>query len=377
MNFDRLVDRKGSNCHKWDTRPDVKDIPDDLIPMWVADMDFEAPEVVIDAIVERLKHKIFGYTFPGHSYFKSVADWWEKRYGIRLNEEWIVPITGVIPGLATAVESFTSVNDGVIIQPPVYWPFRDVIELNRRAVIENNLLEENGYYTMDLDDLEKKVKFAKALILCNPHNPVGRAWRYEELSGMANVMQRSDLLVISDEIHADFVFSGKFVSSLKIESLHDRLVVLSSPNKTFNIPGIRNGYAIIPNEDIRQKFWRAVHAHSMRPNIFSMVVTEAVYSQGEKWLEELKEYIVENFKIVEREINGFKGIKVRFPEATFLMWIDFRNSGMKNPYVDILKKGVWLQDGKAFGTNGEGFLRMNVATPKKLLLKALRRIQEG
>ncbi len=377
MNFDRVIERRGTNCYKWDTRPDVLGIPDDLISMWVADMDFVVADEILDAISERLRHGIFGYTFPADEYFDSIINWWKERYGVDLKREWIIPLTGVIPGMALAIEKFSSKGDGIIIQPPVYWPFRNVIELNDRVVVENDLLENGGEYTMDFDDLDEKAKDSKIMILCSPHNPVGRVWSDEELEELSKIAQKRDLLVISDEIHSDFSFSRRFVSAISIGDLRERVIVLASPNKTFNIPGIRNGYAIIPNEDIREKFQRSVTAHNMKPNIFSIVATQAAYSHGKEWLESVRDYILENFKLVERELNGCCGMKMKIPEGTFLAWIDFRESNLTDPYIEILKKGVWLQDGKVFGKSGKGFLRMNVATPRKILLEALRRIREG
>ena len=379
MNFDRVIERRGTNCYKWDTKPDISDtnVPDDLISMWVADMDFVVADEILDALFKRLKHGVFGYTFPGNEYFDSIINWWKERYGVRLKREWIIPLTGVIPGMALAIEKFSSKGSEVIIQPPVYWPFRNVIELNDRIVVENELLENSGEYTMDFDDLDEKAKDSKIMVLCSPHNPVGRVWSDGELEELSKVAKRRELLVISDEIHSDFSFSKKFISAISIDGLRDRAIVLASPNKTFNIPGIRNGYAIIPNEDIREKFEKAVMAHNMKPNIFSIVATQAAYTNGKEWLENVREYILENFNLVQEKLDGCCKIKMKIPEGTFLAWIDFRETGLEDPYIEILKKGVWLQDGKVFGKSGKGFLRMNVATPREILLEALRRIREG
>ncbi len=377
MNFDMVIDRKGTNCYKWDTRPDVPGLPGDLIPMWVADMDFAVADEILSAMSQRLKHGIFGYTFPGDEYFDSIINWWKDRYGISVKREWIIPLTGVIPGMALAIERFSSKNDGVIIQPPVYWPFRSVIELNDRIIVENSLSENNGKYTMDFEDLDKKAKSGKILILCSPHNPVGRVWDREELEELAKIVGKRGLLIVSDEIHSDFSFSKEFVSAISIDGLKDRSIVLASPNKTFNIPGIRNGYAIIPNEEIREKFEKSVMAHNMKPNVFSIIATQAAYSHGEKWFESVRNYILENFSLVKKNLDGCCKVKMKIPEGTFLAWIDFRETDFEDPYIEILKKGVWLQDGKVFGRNGKGFLRMNVATPKKILFEALKRIREG
>ncbi len=377
MRFDEVVERRGTSSFKWDTRPQIVGIPEDLIPMWVADMDFRAPDAVVNAMIKRARHGIFGYTFPPRDYFSSIADWWKRRHSTHVDEEWIVSAPGVVPGIAFALEAFTEEGDGVVIQSPVYWPFYDVIESMGRKVVINQLKETPEGYEMDLEDLSKKLRDASAFILCSPHNPTGRVWSEEELEELAKVLRDFEGIVISDEIHMDFVFQGRFTSALEIEDLKERLVVLSSPNKTFNIAAIQNGYAIIPNESIRKRFESLLKAHHVsRPNVFSIVATVAAYTEGEEWLKGLLNYIEGNFEVVVKELDGCGGLRVSKPQGTYLMWLDFRETSLKDPFMDILRGGVWLQDGKVFGPGGEGFLRMNVATPRKILKEAIERIKK-
>ena len=368
----RFVDRKGTNSYKWDMK--VEGAPDDVIPMWVADMDFAVPDEILKAMRKRLEHGVFGYTFAPDEYFQSISEWWKERHGIDIKKDWIVHVPGVVAGIATALLSFTREGDGVIVQPPVYWPFFSTIEKNDRRVIENPLLEENGYYTVDLDDLRSKLERSKAFLLCSPHNPVGRVWKEEELSELVEVLKSFDGVVISDEIHMDFVFSGKFKSLVEFEKIHEKLIVLSAPNKTFNVPGLKGGYAIIPSSDLRKRFEDKLKAlHISSPNPFIIEATISAYRYGKPWLDELLKYIRSNFEMVKEKLESTGKVNVKIPEGTYLMWLDFRKSGLKDPFRDVLKAGVWLQDGRIF-RKGEGFLRMNVATSKEILQRALDRI---
>jgi len=376
--FDEVVERRGTNSYKWDFKPDVEgDAPDNLIPMWVADMDFKSPAEVLKALEERVKHGIFGYTFRPHEYYESIIDWYAKRHGINIPRDWIVHIPGVVPGIALTLRLFTSKNDGIIIQPPVYWPFFDVIKENSRKVVENPLLSQNGKYIMDLEDLEEKLKYAKAIILCNPHNPVGRVWTREELEDLARIVEKGDLLIISDEIHMDIVYEPHdFVSMLEIERIRDRVVVLSSPSKTFNLAGIQSAFAVVPNPHLREVMEKEVSSlHLKSSNVFSIVATIEAYKKGGYWVDGLIEYLKGNVNIV---LERFRKtcVKVVEPEGTYLMWLDFRECDI--PYKDLPKilveNGVWLQDGRKFGEAGEGFMRMNIATPRSILEEAISRI---
>lgn len=376
--FDEIIERKGTNSYKWDTKPDIEvNILQNLIPMWVADMDFRSPFEVLKAFEKRVKHGIFGYTFRPKEYYEAIMNWYAKRHGIDIPRNWIIHIPGVVPGIALLIRLFTFKNDRIIVQPPVYWPFFDVIKSNSRIVLENTLLLQNNRYIMNLEDLREKAKDAKAIILCNPHNPVGRVWTIDELENVAKIAKKNDLLVVSDEIHMDIVYKpNDFVSMLEIKNIHDKLVVLSSPNKTFNLAGIQSAFAIVPNQHIRSAIVREVSAlHLQLSNVFSIIATIEAYEKGDKWLEDLIKYLEENINVV---LKNFQKTCVRTekPEGTYLMWLDFRKCGMQFENLPrmLLEKGVWLQDGRKFGDSGKGFMRMNIATPKSILEEALSRI---
>ena len=376
--FDEVVERRGTNSYKWDFKPEVEgNVPEDLIPMWVADMDFKAPSEVLKALEKRVKHGIFGYTFRPEEYYEAITNWYARRHGINVPRSWIVYIPGVVPGIALLLRLFTSKSDGIIIQPPVYWPFFDVIESNSRMIVENTLLLQDDRYIMNLEDLKEKAKGAKAIILCNPHNPVGRVWTKDELEDVAKIAEENDLLVISDEIHMDIIYKpNDFVSMVEIERIHDRLVVLSSPNKTFNLAGIQSAFAIVPNPRIRKIIEKEVNSlHLQLSNVFSIIATMEAYKSGDDWLNDLIEYLEGNINFVLERLQK-TCVKAKKPEGTYLMWLDFRICGI--PFEDLprilVEKGVWLQDGRKFGDTGKGFMRMNIATPRSILEEALSRI---
>ncbi len=369
------VKRNGTFCYKWDTKPGASDIPEDLIPMWVADMDFKVFDGIAKALAERVNHGVFGYTFTPREYFESIADWWHRRHDIDVDPSWIVHVPGVVSGIAVSLLTFTKPGDGIVIQPPVYWSFFRTIEENSRRIVENPLKRIGRRYVMDLEDLRAKLVNSKVFLLCSPHNPVGRVWKEEELKDLSDVLSSWDGLIISDEIHMDFVFSGKFFSMLEMKGVLDRLIVLSSPSKTFNISGLKGGYAVIPNRKLREEFEKTLRAlHISSPNTMIVHATTVAYREGERWLEETLTHIRENMILVKRELENL-GIGVELPEGTYLMWLDFRNTPLKDPFTEILKRGVWLQKGECFGENGKGFLRMNVATDREILREALKRIK--
>ncbi len=335
-------------------------------------MDFEVCDSIKRAIVERVEHGVFGYTFAPPEYRESISNWWMRRHGVRVDPDWIVHVPGVVSGIAVSLLTFTDPDDGVIVQPPVYWPFFEVVEENGRRVVENPLVRIDGTYKMDLEDMKEKLKDARAFILCSPHNPVGRVWSEDELESLVEVLRGWDGVVVSDEIHMDFVFSGKFKSM--IDSNLDRLIVLSSPNKTFNIPGLKGGYAVIPNDSMRREFVRTLRAlHISSPNTVVVHATIAAYNECEGWLDETLDYIRHNMEMVKERLEDF-GVGVYLPEGTYLMWLDFLKTDLEDPFTEILKAGVWLQNGEYFGRNGRGYLRMNVATGREVLVEALDRI---
>ncbi len=371
-----FVDRKGTNSYKWDMRP--KDAPEDLISMWVADMDFKSPESVIEALKKRVEHGVFGYTFKDNEYFESLIYWMESYHDTKIKKEWIVPIPGVIFGAAAALRLFTNEGDKVIIQPPVYWPFFSTIKENKREIVTNNLVFKDGEYKMDFEDLKEKVKGAKAFILCSPHNPVGRVWSEEELTNLIEILKENDILLISDEIHADLIYK-KFYSIVKFHKMYDKIIVLTSPHKTFNIPSLHIANALIPNERIRKEFEdyvKALHLHMTNP--LSTIAMIAAYRKGREWLGEALKYIRENMRMVVEWARDKHFVDAYLPEGTYLLWLDFRKTGFDGDRIfeKLLKNGLWLQNGKSFGCAGNGFMRMNVATSREVVKEALKRIEK-
>ncbi|MCD6450128.1 MAG: pyridoxal phosphate-dependent aminotransferase [Thermotogaceae bacterium] len=372
-----FVNRKGTNSYKWDMKPERA--PEDLISMWVADMDFKSPEPVIKALKERVEHGVFGYTFKDDEYFESLIHWMRSYHDIEIKREWIVPVPGVVFGIAASLRVFTEEGDGVIIQPPVYWPFFSTIRENKRKIIENELVYENGTYKMNFEDLENKVKDARAFILCSPHNPVGRVWNESELKTLIEVLKRNDVFLISDEIHADLIFK-KFHSTVEFYEIYDKIVVLTSPSKTFNIPSLHIANALIPNEDLRKSFEDYVHAlHLDMTNPLSMMAMVTAYKEGRKWLEETLKYIRRNMEIVVKWTESKDYVDAYFPEGTYLLWLDFRKTELDSDEIfeKLIKSGLWLQNGKNFGSAGNGFMRMNVATSEKIVKEALQRINKA
>jgi len=380
--FDEMIDRRGSNCFKWDMASKIFN-HGDLLPMWVADMEFASPAAVRDAITSRAAHPVYGYGARPDSYFQSYIDWAEKRYDFGVKKEWLLFSPGIVPALSIAVIAYTAPGDGVMIQPPVYPPFAGVIRDNGRRVVENELAYKNGRYEIDFDDFEKKAKGGvKLFLLCSPHNPVGRAWKREELERMASICYKNGITIVSDEIHADIVYGGyKHICTASLsEKIREITVTLQSPSKTFNITGLSISTAVISNEDLR----RALKSHIERfhielTNIFGIVAFEAAYRHGESWLVDLLKYLEANRDMaagfISRELPRIKPIN---PEATFLMWLDF--TGYKLPQKElvetIIKKGnLGLNDGVTFGAGGEGFMRLNFACPKKMLEDGLMRLK--
>ncbi|ANQ54175.1 MULTISPECIES: MalY/PatB family protein [unclassified Thermosipho (in: thermotogales)] len=368
--FNKIPDRRGTNSYKWDLKRE------DIIPLWVADMDFEVSEEIKEAILKRVKHGVFGYTFRPDSYYNAVITWFKEYHDFEIKKDWIVAVPGVVPGISFAIQAFTLPGEKVIVQPPVYRPFYEVVVNSGRRIVYNNLIERNGYYEMDFEDLERKIdKDVRMLILCSPHNPVGRVWKKEELEILGEICLKNDIIVVSDEIHADIIFNNKHRVFLSIdEKFYNNTIVLTSPNKSFNIAGLQSGNAIIPNKLLRDRFERIIELqHLGHSNIFSIVATEVAYTKGRHWLDKLLDYIYENALFVKKFFEKELNIDVNLPEGTFLMWIDFRR--IQNPHQKLLNAGVWLNDGVEFGPGGEGYQRMNIATSREILKEALNRIK--
>jgi len=380
--FDKLIDRAGTDSVKWDHHQ-MKGEVEEMIPMSIADMDFKAPDSVIEAITERAGHGIFGYTVVPEGYYSSLSKWLLRRWGWEVRKEWIRPAPGVVPALAFAVQAFTGPGDGVIIQPPVYHPFRAVIADNGRVVVNNPLKYEGGAYSMDLEGLKRVIDGrTKMIIVSSPHNPVGRVWQKAELKGLTDVCLENGIIVISDEIHADLVMPG--FTHTPTATLSDEVsmitVTCTSPSKTFNLAELHAANAIIRDHGLYEKFDLALSKAGLkRPNVLGMAALEAAYSKGGEWVDELIRYINGNYLFMKDFFReGLPEVGVSEMEGTYLGWLDFRGLGLPEAAVDerlLLKARVDMTPGRIFGPGGEGFYRMNLACPKKVLGEALGRIR--
>lgn len=378
--FDIEVDRGGTHAFKWEFRRSCK--ARNIIPLWVADMDFEAPEIVRKVVQERAAHGIYGYTRLPDSYYAAVEDWMLRRFRWEVRKKWMVFTPGVVPALNFAVQAFTEPGDSVIVQPPVYYPFFLAVENNGRELVHNPLKIRDGRWTMDLDHLSGLIdERTRLLLLCSPHNPVGRVWTPEELKGLAEVCRRHDLIILSDEIHADLVLPGHKHSPLAAlaPELADRIVTCTSPNKTFNIAGLQTANTIIPDKDLRKRFRHAVNSAGIElANAFGVVALTAAYTdEGEAWLLRLLDYLQGNFALLERYgADRLPDIKIYPLEGTYLAWLDGRALHPDDTKLKeiLLKHGVWLDEGSKFGPGGNGFQRINIACPRSLLQEALDRM---
>lgn len=385
VDFNLVVNRKNTNCLKYDFAA-RKGRPESVIPLWVADMDFKVAPEIVDAIQKRALHGIFGYTEVKEEYFEAVQTWMEEKHGWKVDCRWLVKTPGVVFALAMSVQAFTEPEDGVLIQQPVYYPFREIIVNNNRKVINSSLiLKEDGKYHIDFEDFEQKVKDnqVKLFLLCNPHNPVGRVWTREELEHIGEICRKYDVIIVSDEIHEDFVFEGKHqVVANFSEDLKKRTITCTAPSKTFNLAGLQVSNIWIPNPKLRTKFRKQVAATGCSQlNTLGLTACEAAYRHGESWYRELMVYLKENLDFLRKFVKEkIPKIKLIEPEGTYLIWLDFRELGLTEAQREelLLKKaGIWLDSGVMFGENGEGFERINIACPRSILKEALERMERA
>lgn len=376
--FDRINERRNTECVKWDG---VKDVfgRDDVLPFWVADMDFKAPNEVIEVITKKAEHGIYGYPYRTESCLQSIIKWVNKRHGWAVDKDWLTFTPGVVPALSIAVLTFTKPGDKVIIQTPIYPPFYNVIKDNGREVVKNPLKFENNRYTMDFEDLQRKIDSgAKMIILCSPHNPVGRVWDEEELNKLSEMCIKNDVLLISDEIHADIVYgdnkhlpiAGRFAEMKK------RTITCMAPSKTFNIAGLSSSFIIIPDEKLRAAFNSKVNSLFIGgANVFGLAAMEATYTYGQEWLDELLVYLEKNAEFAVKYIEeNIPQIKTTKPEGTYLMWLDFSSLNITHEELKSLlinKAKVGLNSGLDFGEEGNGHMRLNIACPREILKKGL------
>lgn len=384
--FDKKIDRRGTSSVKWDKVDEVFN-REDIIPLWVADSDWETAPEILESIKARVEHGVFGYTFPAAEYKNVIVDWYKKRYDWEIKSDWVVLLSGVVPGINITLRALTRPGDSVIVQPPVYYPFFSAVKNNGNILLENqlSLKEENGKkrYEIDWLDLEKKINKnpgVSALIFCYPHNPVGRVWQLDELKQLLAIAEKYDLLIISDEIHADFVYNQehKPLGSIRPE-LNDRIITISAPSKSFNIAGLATAYAIIPNSNYLNKFKESSAGIQPALNPLGLTALKAAYQDGEDWLDSQNKYIEENYKLVRDRFSDIPGIDMIESEGTYLVWLDFRKTGLSDKELEDLlfqQAKVGLEPGHWFGNGGEGFFRMNLATQRSNLEEALNRLEK-
>lgn len=385
INFDEQIERRNTNSLKYDFAVH-RGKPADILPLWVADMDFKVAQPILDAIIKRTEHGIFGYSEVQEEYFEAVKNWMKKRHDWTVERRWLVKTPGVVFALAMAVKAFTKPGDGVMIQQPVYYPFSEVIEDNDRKIVDNTLvLGADGVYRMDLEDFEKKAieNQVKLFFLCNPHNPVGRVFHREELEQLGEICLRHHILVVSDEIHQDFVYNGKHqVFANLSEELRNITITCTAPSKTFNVAGLQVSNIFIPNGELRGKFKKQVAAAGYSQlNTLGLTACEAAYRYGEEWHDELMEYLKGNLAYVREYLKeNLPGIKLIEPEGTYLIWLDFRElllTEEERENLIVKKAGLWLDSGAIFGAAGEGFERINIACPRATLTLALDKLKNA
>ena len=382
LDFDTVIDRKGTRSLKYDFAV-RRGKPKDVLPLWVADMDFQTSSYITDALEDMVKHGVFGYSESEEHYFGAVQNWMERHYNWHVKESWMTKTPGIVFALAMAVKAYTQENDAVLIQPPVYYPFKEVVEDNHRRLVNNTLvLGGDGTYTIDYEDFEKKIieENVKLFILCNPHNPVGRVWTREELERLGDICLKHGVFVVSDEIHADFVFERKHTVFSEVkEAYRDISMICTSPSKTFNIAGLQISNIFISNPEKATAFRRQVAAAGYsQVGLPGLVACEAAYRHGDEWLEGVLAYIKANAEFTRAYLQEhLSRVKMTKLEGTYLVWLDFRDYGLTDKELDekiLNQAGLWLDSGAVFGKCGEVFQRINIACPRKTLHQALDRL---
>ena len=386
LDFDRVVDRRHTRCLKYDFAA-RRGYPEDILPLWVADMDFRTSSYVEDALAGLVRHNIYGYsnTQPGDGFFEAVSGWMKRHHGWEADPAWHVKTPGVCFAIAAAVRALTEPGDSVIIQQPVYYPFSSLIRANGRKTVSSDLVPDaKGRYVMDLDDFERKIAEhgVKLFILCSPHNPVGRVWTKEELRQVGRICAAHGVAVFSDEIHFDFVWEGEHSVFQETDpSFREFTLTATSPSKTFNLAGLQQSNIFIPNPELRRRFTEEIRRTGYdEPTLFGIAAAQAAYENGDTWYEAMKAYVGENIRFADRFIQErLPGVRMDPPEGTYLIWLDFRGTGLKTDELDeaiVRKARLWLDSGAIFGRPGEGFQRINAACPRSVLREALERLED-
>ena len=383
INFDEMIERRGTGSIKYDFAVE-KGLPEDVLPLWVADMDFRTPACVSEALIERAKHGIFGYSELGPEYFEAIENWFKNTTGWQVKRNWLIKMPGIVFAVATIIRALTEEGDGILIQEPVYYPFAECIETNGRKRIVNELLFDGARYTIDFEDFEDKIinNKVKLFILCNPHNPIGRVWTETELIKMGEICQKHGVLVLSDEIHQDFIYPGHkhFVFAALKPEFEEISITCTSPSKTFNLAGLQISNIFAPTQELRHRIkaelWRMGVDES---NIMGQIACEAAYRGGAEWLSELKDYLMGNLAYIREFLKEhLPQVSLVEPEGTYLVWIDFRKLGLSDENLEDLminKARLWLDAGTMFGKGGSGFERFNIACPRATLEKAMSQLE--
>ncbi|HNX01387.1 MAG TPA: MalY/PatB family protein [Candidatus Cloacimonadota bacterium] len=380
--FDTVYSRKDTGCYKYDALK-VFLGSEDLIPMWVADMDFTTAPEILAALQVRLDHQIFGYNFRKSDFYDSLIEWVKKRHGWTIHRNWIIHTPGIVPALALAVSAFTEPGDGILIQQPVYHPFSEIVTDHGRKLIVNQLIENDLKYTMDLDTLDRQLAEAKLVFLCSPHNPVGRVWTQDELLDFGRLCRKHKVIVIADEIHSDLIFAPhKHIPFASLEDFSEFTLTCYAPSKTFNIAGLATSAIVAENRLLYDTFHNLVFKrHLHYGNTFGLTAFETAYRSGEAWLKELLIYLNDSLQYIKEYMKmNIPQIKVCEPESTFLLWLDFRQLGISDDDLQklMLKKAkIAFDQGTHFGLGGNGFMRMNYAFPRSILTQALHQLKQA
>ena len=384
-NFDEIVDRRNTDCLKYDFAVE-RGKPVDVLPLWVADMDFRTAPGIIERAVEDAKFGIYGYTESKDDYFKAVAAWYQNYFDWKAEKKWLVKTPGIVFAIGVAIQALTKEGDGVMIQQPVYYPFSEVIKDNNRTLVNNELVLRDGHYEIDFKDFEEKIiqNHVKLFLLCSPHNPVGRVWTLDELRRVGEICLKHDVKVVSDEIHSDFVYEGRkhYVFSTVEPAFEDISIICTAPSKTFNLAGLQISNIFIPNAALRKAFRRQMSAFGYsQVNMIGLHACRAAYETGREWLEELKVYLKDNLDFARTYLEeNLPQIKLIEPEGTYLIWLDCHALGLPEEQLEHLivhEAKLWLDSGAIFGTVGEGFERINIACPRAVLKEALERLHRA
>lgn len=385
VDFDTVPNRRGTNCFKYDFAREMG-MPEDVLPLWVADMDFPTAPAVLERLHALAEHGIFGYTGVKDAYFSAVHNWYAQRFGWEIQRSWLVTTPGVVFAIAIAIRAFTQKGDAILIQQPVYYPFANKVTENDRQLVVNPLVLKNGRYEMDFADMERKIVdyHVKMLLLCSPHNPVGRVWTKEELLRVGEICQKHGVLVVSDEIHADFTYAGhthRVFASVKSE-FADFTITCTAPSKTFNLAGLQNSNIFIPNRQLRHAYKKELSACGCGgTNCMGMAACQAAYEAGADWLEQLKQYLAGNLAYIRQFLREkLPEIALIEPEGTYLVWLDLRKLGLteqQQRQLIVQDAKLWLDTGTLFGQGGEGFERINIACPRTTIEQAMQRLEHA